>query len=362
MRCKYSFADISDYLDDIMSEEMKQKLMEHMQMCENCRSYYTSLSLTKKYVEEKIKLGKDFRGSIIQSIDKDRYQKVKISHYISKLMHKFSPVGKQGIVIVAACACLLLIFSGSISIKSILGNTDVSKIPTGGINTCLTGEESIFIQNTETQHFIVYDSSDDASFLTKASAALEKNYERVSKDLGSQFEKKTAVRIWPDIEKLHIAIGKPYALDDVTVGYLDSTLHILKPQTSGGRVPDNFAIDAIVHIMIATINHGNTIPWMHAGIEDYESGYFDAYAIRDSLSVLAKGGRMPTVTDMLQRYYSLSDYRELSFSLTEFILREYGPDKLKRLIEAPYDVEDVFGLSENELKEKWAVYILEDGK
>lgn len=50
----------------------KQKLMVHMQACENCRSYYTSLSLTKKYVEEKIKLGKDFRSSTIQSIDIDR--------------------------------------------------------------------------------------------------------------------------------------------------------------------------------------------------------------------------------------------------------------------------------------------------
>ena len=124
----------------------------------------------------------------------------------------------------------------------------------------------------------------------------------------------------------------------------------------------HLAIDAIAHIIITTINHGNTILWMHAGIEDFESGYFDADAVRDSLSALVKSGSMPTMSDMLERYYSWSNYRKLSFSLTEFILREYGPDKMKRLIEAPYDMEDVFGLSEDEFKEKWAAYILEGGK
>lgn len=132
----------------------------------------------------------------------------------------------------------------------------------------------------------------------------------------------------------------------------------MKPRASDGESLYSLATEAIAHIMIAAVDHGNTIPWMHAGIEDFESGHFNADTVRNSLALLAEGGNMPTISDMLELYYTYGNYRELSFSLIEFILHEYGPDKLKQLIEKPYDMETVFGLSQNEFKEKWAAYVL----
>jgi len=366
MKCKFGFDDINDYFDGIMSQEMKKKIEEHITMCEDCCIYYKSLLLTREFIEEKIGLNKDFRKTTLQLIDKSRYTNNKPSILFKRTLSRMKPVLKPAIVAAAVCVCLLMVYSNSYvmqdGINALFGNdgrvagiTCSTPTPSVEINSVKTKDKDIRIPDKETQHFKIYRADADTSDLDALSAALEGYYNKISSDMNHDLNTKVTIRIWSDIKKLHTEIGNPDASDSVISGSIGTTIHLLSPSAQKGKEFNDIGIHELAHIMIADINPDNKVLWMHEGIEGYEAGEFNRQEFKPHYLECVKNDDIPTVSGLSSNYKTI-DFG-FACSLVEFILEEYGSDKLKELVEDSKSFSDIFGCRESEFHENWVSYL-----
>lgn len=68
---------------------------------------------------------------------------------------------------------------------------------------------------------------------------------------------------------------------------------------------------------------------------------------------------IPSLNDLDVDYWSFTDKGryEYSYVAVEFIIKEFGYDKLNKFLRSPYDYKESFGLTEEELNRKWVEYL-----
>ena len=215
-----------------------------------------------------------------------------------------------------------------------------------------------------TQHFIIYCTEIDITCIDKVSNILENSYNRITTNLKQQLQGKLTIEIHSDLHQLHIALGLSNAPDWIRGGLGVGKIIIASPlNPPPGSEFDNVlntAVHEFVHILVNKINED--IPrWLNEGIACYEAKDNDKKWILKTIKDGLVGDMLPTFKDLdtgddFETFFKRNGY-QYSYTIVEAIIEEYGYDKLYNFIKSPDNFVDIFGITENQLQNKWIEYI-----
>lgn len=219
----------------------------------------------------------------------------------------------------------------------------------------------------ETQHFIVYYTEFDKRCIDKVSEVLENSYNRITNNFNQQLHEKLIIEIHPDHNQLHIALGFPNAPDWVRGGVGIGKIVIASPLNppAGSEFYNvlNTAVHEFVHIIVNKIND-NTPRWLNEGIACYEAKDNNENWIIKTVKNGLVNNIIPTFKDLdtgkdFETFFNRNGY-QYSYTIVESIIKLFGYDKLHKLIKSPKSFEEIFGITEDELQDKWSDYIKEN--
>lgn len=103
MKCQYSFEEINNFYEGNISTGTYNEIERHLESCEECKTYYSTLVLTGRCLKRDETLGINMYERIENKIDKNRYKGRK------KWVYKFS--GKLAIHVkaMASVAAILIV-------------------------------------------------------------------------------------------------------------------------------------------------------------------------------------------------------------------------------------------------------------
>ncbi len=188
---------------------------------------------------------------------------------------------------------------------------------------------------------------------------------------------KSIVEVYPDIDAFHdalidelakafadeIADGRagelPTGFDDWVVGvYINGKIMMTSPNNPGSvhnyESLVTVVVHEFVHLVTAQIN-ADAPSILNEGIAVTLAD--QPVNIKDTLGAAIKNGSFPAVSEL--ESLPASDLYPYGRALVEFIISEYGNDTLMELYKNP-DFQVVFGISEDEFREKWMEFITEE--
>lgn len=214
----------------------------------------------------------------------------------------------------------------------------------------------------ESDHFTFYSTDEDEKIIDDLEKSLEDNYERISKNLAVNLKKKVNVSIYPDIESFHNGIGMSDAEDWLVGLARDGEMFMVSPLNPGSVHTYDGLMKVIVHeythILVGEITN-STYSYLNEGIAVVESNQIDESA-KAHLKHITNLNKLPSIDDMKNNYSNLEDAYQVSGGFAEFIVNEYGYEKMRDIIEEPENIEDITGASKELLEGKWEKYILEN--
>lgn len=212
----------------------------------------------------------------------------------------------------------------------------------------------------ESEHFKYNSSKDDEEALDDIEKNLEDNYDRIAKDLNVTLEEKINVTIYPNISEFHKSIGMIDAEDWLVGVAKDGEILMVSPLNPGSVHNYESLMKVIVH-EYTHILVGNIIKvtdtYLNEGISVVEANQIDNN-IKYYLKETAKLNKLPSVDEMKNNYSSLEQPYALSGGFVDFIINEYGYDKMIDLIKNPDDIEKIIDSTKEEIIVKWSEYIL----
>ena len=219
----------------------------------------------------------------------------------------------------------------------------------------------------ETQHFIINYSEFDKACIDKVSDVLEDNYNKITNNLKQQLNDKLTVEIQVDLNELHIALGLVDAPDWIRGGLGHGKIVIASPLNPPPKSRfDNVvktAVHEFVHVLIRKINR-NIPRWLDEGVASYEAKDNNEDWIKDTVRTGLENNSIPSFNDLdtkedFETFFKKDGY-QYSYTIVESIVKLFGYEKLYNLIKSPNSFVEVFGITENELQNKWIEYIKEN--
>ncbi|MBU2700527.1 hypothetical protein Ga0466249_001619 [Sporomusaceae bacterium BoRhaA] len=216
----------------------------------------------------------------------------------------------------------------------------------------------------ETEHFTIYYNEIDKTCINKVSAVLENNYNKITNHFNQQLQEKLTIEIHSDLNQLHLALGFPNAPDWIRGGLGIGKIVIASPlNPPRGSEFDNVlntAVHEFVHIIVNKINAA-TPRWLNEGIAGYEAKDNDENWIRKTVKNGLVSNKIPTFKDLdtgedFETFFKRNGY-PYSYTIVESIIEEFGYDKLCNFIKSPNNFVAAFGITENQLQNKWMEYI-----
>lgn len=218
-----------------------------------------------------------------------------------------------------------------------------------------------------TQHFAFYSTQGDINVLDSLAETLENSYSRITNRLGVRIEKRINVKVYPDVKSFHVAINYPDAPDWVVGSSNDDELTMVSPSNPGSyhtyKSLMQVAVHEFVHIAVyytSRGNGGNAIPrWLNEGYAQYEAGQINDGVrkyVRSSLSGKTPPTWAQLETSSAMEFGNMNGYG-LSVMIVEFLVNNYGIDKLVLMIKEPENIEIIYGLSKDNLEKQWNKYL-----
>ncbi len=216
----------------------------------------------------------------------------------------------------------------------------------------------------ETKHFIINYTEADKLCIEKISEVLENNYNRITTNLNQQIDEKVIIEIHHDIKKLHNALGLLDAPDWIRGGLGKGKIIIASPLNlppgSDFNNVLNTAVHEFVHIIVNRINK-NIPRWLDEGIACYEAKDNDENWIRKTVKNGLMDNTFPVFKELdtgedFDMFFKRDGY-QYSYTIAEFIIKEFGYNKLYNLIKAPDDFTGIFGIKEKQIENEWIEYI-----
>jgi hypothetical protein len=220
-------------------------------------------------------------------------------------------------------------------------------------------------------HFIFYYDKQDKNSIGDIAGVLNDNFEKITSNYEADAdEKRIQIYIYPDLTTFHEAIGWPDA-EDWVVGTASGGDAVKMVSPNNADASHNYdqmlqvAVHEFTHIVIANIEKTTAIPrWLSEGIAEYEAEQMDENrksAVRSK--IIAES--VPTLNEMKMststEFGKMGGY-ELSYTIVEYIVSEYGYEKLILLVRNPDDFTGAFGVSEADFETGWLGFINENYK
>lgn len=225
-------------------------------------------------------------------------------------------------------------------------------------NGCLS--DNIVFLNKESAHFLFFCSVKDKDTLEELSNYLESNYKRITDNLKHSPKEKVVVKVYPDLKTFHNAVGSPDAPDWAIGRAMNGKIYMVSPSNPGPSHTYNSVVNSIshefTHIVLRVINKGSLPIWLNEGIASYEGKNIDGYklAIKDEVNQ----GKIPSLEQLNNR----QDFEQLkgycySITIIEYIINDFGYDKLIEFVKNPTDFKSVFNINQNEFYSQWVQYL-----
>ncbi|RKN70558.1 RNA polymerase sigma factor [Paenibacillus ginsengarvi] len=227
------------------------------------------------------------------------------------------------------------------------------------------GEVPAFLSLIQTFLFMDRVHSDHAAQVREdLIGELESRVERITKLLQHQPAERLTIEIYPDLNAFHRAVGELDA-PDWFMGVIDgATIKIVSPLNPGPAHTYKSVLQSTVHLFtILMVKEVNPVTpkWLYQGLGGYEAGLMTKDHIRHSIRKMVEHDDVPTFEDLEDHSWDFERRKgfQFAYSLAEFILREYGEDRLNRLIRKPADFEDAFQCSESAFRIRWITFLKE---
>lgn len=223
-------------------------------------------------------------------------------------------------------------------------------------------EKGDIIQQLETNHFRFYSKKQDKDCLKDLANALEENYERITNSLKTFLDKKVDVYIYSDLSTYHKAINQPDAPNWVVGNSVpdSNTIQMVNPSNADGRSYSYFMkviVHEFTHVVEHNLNTENNIPiWINEGVAMYEAK--QAEGTEQVLANAKSANKFPTLKDLETDSYTFGNNNgyQFSYSIIDYIVKNYGYDKLIALIKTPSEFEKTLDLSKEDFEKKWIDY------
>ena len=254
------------------------------------------------------------------------------------------------------------IIDNSLEIPIIINNTNQNN---NNISTNPSTKKECFLDklltlNKETEHFLFYSLNNDINTIDDLADELENNFERVTGDLRKKPAEKITVKVYPDIQLFHNAVGNPNAPDWAIGLVKNRKIHMVSPLNPGPEHTYKSVLHSIVHefthIVIREINPRNIPVWLNEGVASYEGR--NIINIKTIISSDIIKSVVPSLSELnnRERFVDLKGY-EYSYTMVEYLVHQYGYDKLVELIKTPENIENILGLTEENLYQRWLNYL-----
>lgn len=216
----------------------------------------------------------------------------------------------------------------------------------------------------ESKHFIVHYTDADKACIDKVSEVLESSYNRITTTYNKKLDEKLTVEIYSEHKELRIALGFPNAPEwirgGIGVGKILIASPLNPPPGSNYNNVVNTAVHEFVHKVIDKINP-YTPRWLNEGIASFEAKDNSENWIRKTVKSGLDADEIPTFDDLdtgsdFETFFKRNGY-QFSYTMIEFIISEYGYEKLIEFIKSPTDFEGVFEVSKDQLHGQWVRYI-----
>lgn len=106
MKCNFNVEDLIKYTENLLSDEDKERVLEHLNSCEKCKRNYGVLKFTETYAKDSLPVSESISKNVMEAIDVNRYSKNK-KFWLGGAFHRAIPAIKPVLAATAAVVVLL---------------------------------------------------------------------------------------------------------------------------------------------------------------------------------------------------------------------------------------------------------------
>ncbi|WP_054954735.1 RNA polymerase sigma factor [Paenibacillus dakarensis] len=191
---------------------------------------------------------------------------------------------------------------------------------------------------------------------------LQENVERINTKYEHVPTAKITIEIYSDLKNFHQAVGEHDAPNWFMGTMENNTLKIVSPLNPGPEHTYESILKSTVHLyamwLISDINPAAP-KWIRQGVGSYESKQMAADFIKSSIAEVIEQGRVPFFHELNNDTWDFGTMKgfQLSYTIIEFIILEYGIEGLNKLIRNLDGFQEIFHCTEAELYEQWVQYL-----
>jgi hypothetical protein len=206
--------------------------------------------------------------------------------------------------------------------------------------------------------FTVYGVEGDQQAVQDVAEALQEQALQINHAFDHDYRGPVTVEIFPDQESLD-----RYGMNPNMQGYYaysaDRHIQMVAPRnpTTQSEVDYSQRVLIAVHEYVHLVNNAinpNMPLWLNEGVAVY-MGPHDLYTY--VCQNMFPFEQIPSLTEMEQSYDSVSAADLFAYALVDFIVHQYGQEKLNLLIRDPDNFEDILGVTRSKFEQHWREYM-----
>ena len=216
----------------------------------------------------------------------------------------------------------------------------------------------------DTTHFFVYCADQDIDVSKDVASLLEQEYESITSNLDFTPTKKSTVNIYPNLFSFHAATNPAY--QEWVVGVCHTkpySVSIVSPLNPGQVHTYDSMMKVVVHefthAIVHRLSNGKRLPlWLDEGVALYEAGQAPSFHKK----AIAKKSDLPSLSDLNSPTTDAqwNDVYRYSYTVVDYIIHEYGYEKLGDLIIGVGDIGTVLKMPVSEFQDDWHEFLIEN--
>lgn len=201
----------------------------------------------------------------------------------------------------------------------------------------------------KTSHFAIHYKDEDKSCVDDLANSLEKSYPKVVSDLKPKYVQVVDVMVYHNTDELKNAMTINNIESQPTgIAISKYEFDILSPliEPSYEFTIYKTAIHEFTHCIEMCINNQPPV-WLSESIAQYESSsFYKPY-----------NNKYPTISEMNENGSISPVVYTYGYTLIEYIVNKWGMDGVRKLLENNGDIQETFGISEQELQAGWHEFL-----